>query len=346
MLVVHAEPGDAGPWNEYVTSRPEGCVYHRFEWGGLFERVYGSAPVYLLAKAGSRVVGVLPMIELRSVAFGRILCSMPYFGHGGLLADDELVAEALAGEAARVARRGGAKFVELRHLVEHDLGWFECRDKVNMALDLPRSYDQLLAGYKAKLRSQIKRPERAGHRVIDGRHELLHAFWQVYSENLRDLGSPCHSERLFGAILDVFGPRARVVVVLGDGAPVAAGLVVGNAGVPGATLEIPCASSLREANKTSPNMMLYGRVLRFACDEGYARFNFGRSTIDSGTYKFKAQWGATPRPIVYHVWAPPGAPSPRLRPDNPKFKVAVAAWTRLPVPVARLLGPAIVHGIP
>jgi FemAB-related protein (PEP-CTERM system-associated) len=346
MLVVSAVPGDAARWNEYVAYRPEGCVYHRFEWGELFARAYGSAPVYLLAQQGRSVVGALPMIELRSALFGKILSSMPYFGHGGMLADDELVAVALAEEAGRIALRRGARFMELRHLVEHELGWFERRDKANMALELPGSYDTLLAGFKAKLRSQIKRPEKAGHQVIDGRHELLHPFWLVYSENMRDLGSPCHSERLFGEILDTFGPRSRVVVVLDGGEPVAAGIVVGNAGTRVSTLEIPCASSLRRANKTSPNMMLYSRVLRFACDEGYRRFNFGRSTIDSGTYRFKEQWGAAPRPIVYHVWVPPGAPPPGLRPDSPKFKAAAAAWTRLPVPVARLLGPRIVHGIP
>jgi FemAB-related protein (PEP-CTERM system-associated) len=348
MRVIRAAEDDADRWNEYGDRHRAGCVYHRFEWAGLFHRVYGSTPVYLLAERGTEVAGILPMVQLSSPVFGRIYSSMPFFGHGGMLVDDESIAEALAAEAARLARRSRAKYIELRHLEEHALGWHERRDKVNMLLTLPRTADELFRFQwlekkkRDKLKSQIKRPEKAGHTVRDGRHELLHPFWLVYSENMRDLGSPCHSERLFGAVLDVFGPRTRVVVVYDGDRPIGGGIVVGGHG----TLEIPCASTLRDANQSSPNMMLYARILRYACDEGYERFNFGRSSVPSSTFDFKKQWGAEPHPITYHVWVPPGAPPPNLKPDNPKLKAAVEAWKKLPVPVARLLGPPLVKGIP
>lgn len=348
MLVSLAEPTDGLAWNDFVSAHPLACVYHRFEWGALFQRVYSSKPVYLVARRGRTVTGVLPMIELSSRLFGRILSSMPYFGHGGMLVEDECVAEALEYDVDRIARRHGARYVELRHLEEHDLGWYERRDKVNMLLDLPRSADTLFAGFKSKLRSQIRRPERAGHVIRDGRHDLLHPFWLVYSENMRDLGSPCHSERLFGAILDTFGERSRVFVVFDGDTPIAGGLVVGRRGegVGDGILEIPCASSLRAFNKTSPNMMLYGRILRYACDEGYGKFNFGRSTFGAGTYRFKRQWGAQPWSLIYNIWTPPGAPPPNLRPDNPKMHLAVEAWKKLPLAVSRLAGPGIAKGIP
>lgn len=348
MLVSSAEPSDGLRWNDFVQGHSAACVYHRFEWGALFRNAYGSTPVYLLATRGRTVVGVLPMIELSSPIFGRILSSMPFFGHGGMLVDDAHVSEALAEEASSIARRRGARYIELRHLEEHDLGWYDRRDKANMVLDLPESADALFSGFKSKLRSQIRRPETAGHVIRDGRHELLHPFWLVYSENMRDLGSPCHSERLFGAILDTFGSRSRVFVVFDGNDPIAGGLVVGRQGryVADGTLEIPCASSLRRFNKTSPNMMLYGRILRYASDEGYGKFNFGRSTIGAGTYKFKRQWGAQPSPIIYNVWTPPGAPPPNLRPDNPKLHLAVEAWKQMPLAMARLVGPRVVRGIP
>lgn len=349
MRVVQANEADGARWNDYVENHPTACVYHRFEWGNLFDRVYGAKPVYLLGLEGTEVVGVLPIIALSSPIFGRIFSGMPFFGHGGMLVDDELVAESLAAEAARRARRAGAKYIELRHLEEHELGWHQRRDKVNMLLPLPAGgadeffrFLWLKKKKRDKLKSQIKRPQKAGHTVRVGRHELLHAFWLVYSENLRDLGSPCHSERLFGAILDTFGSRAQVVVVFDGEAPIAGGFVVGGVG----TLEIPCASSLRAFNKTSPNMLLYGRILRYACDEGYEHFNFGRSSIPSSTFNFKKQWGAQPQPLTYHIWVPPGSPAPNLSAGNPKLKAASAAWQKLPVSVARLMGPQIVRGIP
>ncbi len=342
MRIIRATLVDGLRWNEFVDRQRLACVYHRFEWGAMFKSVYGAEPFYLMALDGQTVAGVLPIMELSSPLFGRIMSSMPFFGHGGVLATDRLVVEALACEAARVAIRRGVRYLELRHLEEHDLGWFERRDKVNMVCEIPSSSEELFKRFKAKLRSQIRRPEKAGHTVRDGRHELLHAFWQVYSENMRDLGSPCHSERLFGALLDTFGARSRVIVVFDGHEPIAGGIVVGGQG----TLEIPCASSLRSYNTTSPNMMLYWRVLRFACDEGYERFNFGRSTVGEGTYRFKKQWGAKPWPIVYHTWVPAGSGPPEMKPDSPKFRLAVRAWRKLPVSVARLIGPSIVRGIP
>lgn len=346
MRVKRAEAADGPKWNEYVDANDGACVYHRFEWAEVFERAYGSVSQGLIAIAGQRVVGVLPMIELNSPIFGRIFCGMPFFGHGGMLADDALVVEALASEAARRATMRGAKYIELRHLIDLELGWFERRDKTNMILELPQVSSELFKGLKKKrrdkLKAQIRRPEKAGHIVRDGRHDLLHPFWLVYSENLRDLGSPAHSEKLFAIILDVFGAAARTFVVFDDEDPIAGGIVVGGQG----TLEIPCASSLRSHNATSPNMMLYARVLQFACDAGYQHFNFGRSTINAGTYRFKKQWGAEPAPLIYDIWQPLGSPSPELKPDNPKFQMAVKAWKRLPVGVARLVGPQLVRGIP
>jgi FemAB-related protein (PEP-CTERM system-associated) len=342
MRVIQAQSSDQGRWNAYVDQHCAACVYHRFEWQRVWDRAYGCRSTYWLAQEQSRIVGLLPLVELATPLFGRLLCSLPYFGHGGIIADNELIVEALAQEAARLARSRGARLVELRHLEDHCLPWNERRDKVNMVLPLGQPADEVFGRFKAKLRSQIRRPEKAGHQLRQGRHELLHAFWSVYSQNLRDLGSPCHSERLFAAVLEEFGPRARIFVVFDGHQPIAAGFVVGGQG----TLEIPCASSLRSYNRTSPNMMLYGGIIRYACDEGYDSFNFGRSSLDSGTYRFKRQWGAEPHPLVYHCWTRPGSPPPNLQPHSPKFQAAVAAWQKLPLPVARLAGPLIVRGIP
>jgi len=342
MLIDRAKDSDSSRWNAFVSEHPSGCVYHEYQWCEVFASALGTRPVYLLAKEHGTVVGVLPIIELSSHFFGRIWVSMPYFGHGGMLANSHAAAEALARETARLALRAGVRFVELRQIGEHDIGWEERRGKANMVLELPETFDELWKQLKAKVRSQVRRPEKAGHRVQSGGHELLRPFWLVYSENLRDLGSPCHGERLFGAILERFGARARVFVVFDGEQPIAGGIVVGGQ----QTLSIPCASSLRSHSKTSPNMMLYGAVLRHACERGYSKFDFGRSTMGEGTYRFKAQWGAKPVPLLYQTWRPPGASAESLSPTGGKMRHAVNVWKRLPVPIARLLGPPIVKGIP
>ena len=157
-----------------------------------------------------------------------------------------------------------------------------------MILTLPKSSKELLDGLKSKLRSQIRRPVKAGFTVEVGKSELIDDFYAVFLSNMRDLGSPVHSKRLFMNIFDEFHDKANIFVVRNNGEPLAGSMTIGFQG----TLYNPWASSLRRYSKYSPNMLLYWKMLEFACDNGFDVFDFGRSSVDEGTYKFKKQWGA------------------------------------------------------
>ena len=111
-------------------------------------------------------------------------------------------------------------------------------------------------------------------------------------------------------------------------------------------MEIPWASTVRDFNKISINMLLYWEVLKFAIESGRKVFDFGRSTVDSGTYRFKKQWGAEPVQLNWHYWLADGGELPQLNPDNAKFRMAINAWKKLPLPLANLLGPHIVRHLP
>jgi hypothetical protein len=131
--------------------------------------------------------------------------------------------------------------------------------------------------------------------------------------------------------------------------PVAAGYTLGHRD----TLEIPSASSLREFNRYSPNMLLYWSILQYAVAEGFKTFDFGRTSIDSGPYRFKKQWGALkkqwgalPSGLSWHYILQEGKALPRINPDNPKYRLAVNLWRRLPVPLANLIGPQVVKHLP
>jgi hypothetical protein len=124
--------------------------------------------------------------------------------------------------------------------------------------------------------------------------------------------------------------------------PVASGFLIGFK----ETLEIPWASSLREYNAQSPNMLLYWTALRFACERGFKTFDFGRSTPGGGTYRFKEQWGAKPVPLYWYYWMRNGGALPELNPNNPKYRSAIALWKHLPVGLTKVLGPFIVRNLP
>ncbi len=343
IVVTQASDSESAEWDRFVVSNDESETYHLYEWRRIFEKVSAHRCVYLIARDSlGAVVGVLPLVQLKSWLFGNFFVSVPWFNYCGTLTDNETVRNELLQEAWSIAKSEGASHVELRHSAEFDIGLPFRDDKVSMRLVLPETPEELWQGFPSKLRAQIRRPTKAGATSEDGGIELLDEFYTVFSRNMRDLGTPVFPKSLFQEIFDSFPDTTRIFVVRLDGKPCAAGFVHGFKD----KLEIPSASSLREFNRLSVNMLLYWTVLEYAVRQGYSVFDFGRTTRDSGTYRFKKQWGALPRQLYWHYCTGSDAVPPALNPQNPKFRLATKAWRRLPLWIANSLGPAVVRLLP
>ena len=248
----------------------------------------------------------------------------------------------LVDEAVRMAKDLKVQHIEFRQEGSLNNGFPEKTHKVSMRLGLPDSSEDLWKSFPSKLRSQIKVPQKAGMTFKVGRHEELENFYKVFSVNMRYLGTPVYPKYFFGNILESFPENTWIATVyLGD-APVASGFLAGFKN----RLEIPWASSLRKYNRFSPNMLLYWTCLKFACEQRYGTFDFGRSTAEESTYKFKEQWGATPSPMIWSYWVRGEGNLPDLTPRNSKYKLAIGIWKRLPLPVTKILGPRIIKNIP
>ena len=215
---------------------------------------------------------------------------MPYFQRGGAVADHPLIEQQLIQVANDHADRLGVDHIEYRDDIPRE-GLQVQSHKVNMVLSLPDSEDTLWESFTPKLRAQIKRPQRTAPQIFIGGKEHLNDFYEVYTTNMRDLGSPAHSKLFVKNILESFPENSWLIVIRLTDKPVSAGLLLGH----GNTMEIPLASTLREANPLSMNMLLYWEILKLATHHGYKAFDFGRSTKGAGTYRFKQQWGAKPR---------------------------------------------------
>ena len=168
--------------------------------------------------------------------------------------------------------------------------------KVRMFLNLPDSSEALMKSFKSKLRSQIRKAEKNGLTFAWGNYEDLDDYYAVFSENMRDLGSPVHSQKWFDAILHNFGANARLGKVTFQGVTVGSCIILTTRN----KVAIPWASTLRQYNNLAPNMLLYWNVLKYSCDIGFKMFDFGRSSVGEGTYKFKTQWGAQAIPLTWY----------------------------------------------
>jgi FemAB-related protein (PEP-CTERM system-associated) len=332
---------EAPPWGEYLAARPEATVFHDPRWGQVMAAAYGSRPRYLTAVRDGKTVGVLPLVGQRSLLFGSHLSSLPYFDAAGMLADDAAAAEAILAQAALERTALGARWVELRQETPIAGSLPVRTDKVTLRLALPPDPQVLWKKLNAKVRNQVRKAQGEGQTVTLGGAELLDEFHGLYVRTMRDLGSPPHSRRFFALIAERFAAVVRIHVVRAGARPMAASLTLADAHA----VRVPWAASDWRFRQSCANMLLYWSMLEEACRRAAPVFDFGRSTRDSGTYRFKTQWGAAEVPLFWHYLLPDGSEVPELRPDSPKFRLATAVWRRLPLGVARVLGPRLIAGL-
>ncbi len=316
---------------------------HHPGWLRVFRRSLGYVPYCLEAAENGQTRGLLALAYVKSVWFGRYLVSLPYLNYGGVHANDDATSRLLIDHAVALADRLGVRRLELRH--EHPVGHERLgharTDKVQMRLDLPPTVEQLEKGLDGKVRNQVKKGRKSDLSVVWGGSELLHDFYAVFSRNMRDLGTPVYSRRLFACMLEEFPGRAELCVVRHQGLAVAGAVLLHGWGV----TEVPSASALRSHNHTCANMLMYFHLLARAIERGQDVFDFGRSTPDAGTFKFKKQWGAQPYGTEWQSYLRKGSLD-ETRPDNPKYQRRIRLWQKLPLWLANIVGPRVVRGIP
>jgi serine/alanine adding enzyme len=341
-VTLEARRGAVPAVGNWLQSEGRGSLYHQPGWLKLIESHFGHETYTIYSHQDGRVNGVLPLVRLKSLLFGDYMVSLPFFNYGGACGQTQWLERELMGRAVQLARQLGVSHVEFRDTVQRAFPGPVRSHKVAMVRDLPADPDALWKEVGSKRRAQVRRALKEGAAVSVGGLELLNPFYRVFSRNMRDLGTPVYGRRFFREILERFPDNARLIVITLHGAPAAAGFLLAHRD----RMEIPWASSLRETNRYGANMLLYWEVLKYSIEQGFAVFDFGRSTPDGGTYRFKRQWGGQPKPLYWHYWLREGGGLPELNPNNPRYALAIRAWKRLPVSVTRLIGPMIVKSLP
>ena len=328
---------------EYVAGSGAGALSRDPGWLLVLAEGLRHAPYCFEAVEDGRTRGVLPLSFVKSILFGRFLVSLPYLNSGGVIADDPAVAAALIDRAVDLAGLLKARHLELRHEhpIAHPAFNHGIDTKVHMRLALPASAEALWSAFDPKVRNQIRKGQKHETTVLWGGEELLPEFYEVLSRNMRDLGTPVFGKALFRSILRRFSRDAEICVVRLDGRGSAVALLLHGRGI----TEVPTASSLRECNATSVNMLMYWHLLQRAIERGQSTFDFGRSSRESNTFRFKKQWGAMPEAAAWQFQLRAGRAG-AMRPENARFQLMIRVWRRLPVALTRLIGPPIVRGIP
>jgi serine/alanine adding enzyme len=334
---------DRVKWDDYVIKHSNSYHAHLIGWKEVFEKTYNLRSFYYLAEESNKICGILPIFLIKSILFGKQFISLPYLTYGGILANTKEIGELLIMNAMRKAHELKVDLIEIRttekfsaNLVKDDN--IQINDsKMSMRLELSATSDDLFKVLNSKLRSQIKRPQKAGMVFKIGKYELIDDFYKVFSANMRDLGSPVHSKELFENIFIYLGNSVNIGIVYFRNMPVAVGLI----SLFKDLIEIPWASSIRKFNRFSSNMLLYWSFLEYGCKRQYQYFDFGRTSLGEGTHKFKKQWGAKPMILYWYKFNIKAKEIYTQPSDSTIMKVTSLIWKRMPLYLTNYFGPRI-----
>jgi FemAB-related protein (PEP-CTERM system-associated) len=340
-LRVEEYAGTDSEWDGFLSTVEGSTFCHLAGWRRVMSDVMGHDTRYRVAlDRRGRVVGLLPMVRVRSRLFGDYLVSMPFLSYGGPLGTPP-AREVLATHAVKEASVLGVDLLELRSRAEVPGELSRSERKLTVLLELPDSPKTLWEeGLKGKVRSQVRRPLKEGMEPRFGISQL-EPFYSVFARTMRELGTPVLPATFFRAIAVQFPDQVVFCAVYHREEPLAAGCGFVWSG----ELEITWAGALREHSRMAPNMLLYWSMMEEAIRRGAGIFNFGRCSPDSGTHRFKKQWGGEDHPLPWAQWSASGL-SATPTPTGRKFELATAAWRRLPLPVANSLGPLLARKIP
>lgn len=309
-------------WDQYVSTHERGTVFHYWGWTQSLSQTYDVSPWFLAARnvPGGKICGVLPLICFNPPQGQARLISLPYTDAAGLISDHSQITIQLLSTALQLADDLGAPHLEIRQTADLELSALrqemdrlhvyhqDFNFKVSLKRRLPDTLDSLWQGIGAKVRNQVRKAQKKEYRTEVGGIDMLDAFYSVFSHNMRDLGSPVHTKRLFQTLAGHLSSQISIIVIKKQTLPVAASLVLRHH----QTLANPWASSLRQYRPDCPNMLLYWAMLSHAVNHQCLWFDFGRSSPHAPTCRFKEQWGAEKSPLLWHVFSKTGT---RWTPD-------------------------------
>lgn len=338
LIVRTATVDDAAAWDAYVLGAPAATFFHRYGWRSVIEGALRQPCHFLLAEREGRIEGILPLGEVRSLAFGHTLISLPFCVYGGIVADTEDAARALDQAARDLADNLGVGHLEYRDRdapAHPEWPGTDLYATFRKALD-PEVEKNMLA-IPRKQRAMVRKGIKAGLKS-EVEHDIGR-FYPAYCESWHRLGTPVFPRSYFDALLETFGDAVDIVSVTQDSRVVCC---VMNFYFRDEVWPY-FAGITASARALAGSDFMYWEVMRMAVERDYRLFDFGRSKQGTGSWDFKRNWGFEPQPMHYGYHLVRAGAVPQNNPNNPKYRLFIKAWQHLPRPLANFIGPHIIR---
>ncbi len=330
---------DRARWDAFVAKHPDATFFHRAGWKRVIEDAFGHRTHFLLAERAGDIVGVLPLAEIRSRLFGHSLGALPFCAYGGLLADDADAGCALDAAAQALAVRLGVGALEYRNRTAQHADWPTKDLYVTFRKAIEPEVEANLNAIPRKQRAMVRKGIKAG---LKGEIDAgIGRFFDAYSTSVHRLGTPVFPRRYFQLLQDEFGDDCEVLTIVREGEVIASvmSFYFRDEVLP------YYGGGTDAARAVAGNDFMYWELMRRACERGFRVFDFGRSKRGTGSFDFKKNWGFEATPLHYEYFLVRDREVPEINPLNPKYRLFIEAWKKMPRPLANAIGPYIVRNL-
>jgi FemAB-related protein (PEP-CTERM system-associated) len=340
LVVRELKPAAIGAWDAYVRDTAASTFFHLSGWRTVLERAFGHKAHYLYAEQDGAVVGILPLAQVKSILFGNSLSSLPFCVYGGIVAETDKAAAALRAEACRLAGNLNVDALELRNNHPSGTGWPVKELYYTFRKTIAEDDEANLMAIPNRQRAMIRKGIKEGlQSEWDAGTDRL---YRVYAESVRNLGTPVFSAKYLRILREVFGDDSSVLMITHEGRDVAG---VMNFYFKDEVLPYYGGSTGVARSIKGVNHFMYWELMRRSREQGSRLFDFGRSKAGTGPYSFKKNFGFEPQPLPYEYHLVKSDAVPDINPLNPKYRLMVNTWTKLPLPVANFIGPFLARSL-
>ncbi len=322
-------------WDEYVQQHDAGTFFHLSAWKQVLEQAFNHDAYFLYAESNNEIRGVLPLGHIQSRLFGNSLISLPFCVYGGVLASDTAAQIALEDAALTLGKRLKVGSIEYRNLTNKHPDWPTKDLYVSFQKEIDPDPEVNLKAIPRKQRAVVRKGIKSG--MCSQWDEDVENLYRVYSESVRNLGTPVFGKKYFKILKQNFQDKCSILSITHNGEVLSS---VMNFYFRDQVLPY-YGGGISAARNMRANDFMYWELMRRSAEQGIKIFDYGRSKKETGSYRFKKHWGFEATPLSYQYVLVNDKDMPNVSPTNPKYELMIRVWRKLPVGVSRFIGPWI-----
>lgn len=286
-------------WLAFVNTSTAATPFHHPAWAHLLSDCYGFRTFALTLERGNRIIGGLPVMEVRRPFGVRRWVSLPFTDEcAPLLVEGDI--EQLLAEATHQAQRAGIGQIEVHAPVEAQ-GIHLRAEGVIHTLHLGPDPDVIRRSFhRSQVIRSINRAEKGLITVRRGDFaaDLTEAYYGLHLRTRRKQGVPVQSRRFFELLWNrLLSPGLGFVLLAYSGTvPIAGAVFLAWNG----TITYKYGASNPQYLSLRPNHLIFWEAIRWGCENGFHTFSFGRTDLDNkGLRAFKNGWGTHEEELRY-----------------------------------------------